>query len=73
MSIWLDQMVGEVWGIFSTLGGLIASPPVQEKHIVLSLGDMVMWKLPLIGLPLISLTAPLFWIMGYCRLKKSER
>jgi hypothetical protein len=28
---------------------------------------------PLIGLPLISLTAPLFWVMGYFRLKKSER
>jgi hypothetical protein len=73
MSIWLDHITGVVIGLFSTLGGLHAPPPVQEQNFVLSIADVIMWELPFIDLPLIAVTAPLFWILGYLRLKKSER
>jgi hypothetical protein len=72
MSIWLDHMTSTMAVIFWNFGGIVGSPEVQNKHLILSAADIIMWKLPFIEMPLIIFVMPISWIFGYLRLRRSE-
>jgi hypothetical protein len=72
MGIWLNQMAFDLANIFWNFGGMFGSTGAQEKHFILYLEDIIMWKLQVVHLPSIVLVMPLFWILGYFRLKRSE-